>query len=172
MGFRWAVAPPWRWLVLVSTQSVWRVTVTPTQSGIDLHVMDMKLAGQNNEDERIQFAMAIDPAPVDVFQTNAFWEISIPVEIVNLGRQGTIPQTALASEIAKAIPEGKYSTIEDASHYSMFGECKPDAAEIAQSERVGDPICSDGDGQSRLKIHRRLVNMATEAFNRALKEER
>lgn len=141
------------------------------QSGVDLHAMDMKLAGRNNEDKRIQFAMAIDPAPVDAFQPNTFSEISIPVEIVNLGQRGTIPRTALASEIAKAIPEGKYSTIEDASHYSMFGECKPDAAEIAESEQVGDPICSDGGGQSRLEIHRQLVNMVTEAFNRALKTE-
>ena len=76
------------------------------------------MAGRNNEDKRIQFAMAIDPAPVDVFQASTFSEVSIPVEIVNLGRPGKPPRTALASEIAKAIPDGKYSTIEDASHYS------------------------------------------------------
>lgn len=113
------------------------------QSGIDLHAIDMKLAGRNNEDKRIRFAMAIDPAPVDVFQANSFSEISIPVEMVNLGRPGKIPRTALASEIAKAIPKSKYLKIEDASHYSMFGECKPGAAEIAEIEQVGDPICSD-----------------------------
>jgi len=141
------------------------------QSGVDLHAMDMKLAGRNNKDKRIQFAMAIDPAPVDVFQPNTFSEVSIPVEIVNLGRPGKIPRTALASEIAKAIPEGKYFTIQDASHYSMFGECKPGAAEIAESEQVGDPICSDGGGQSRLEIHKQLIDMVTEAFERALKTE-
>jgi predicted dienelactone hydrolase len=141
------------------------------QSGVDLHAMDMKMASRNNEDKRIQFAMAIDPAPVDVFQANTFSEVSIPVEIVNLGRPGKIPRTALASEIAKAIPEGKYSTIEDASHYSMFGECKPSAAEIVESEQVGDPICSDGGGQSRLEIHKQLIDMVTEAFERAMKTE-
>ncbi len=139
------------------------------QSGVDLHAMDMKLAGRDNKDKRIQFAMAIDPAPVDVFQPSTFSEISIPVEIVNLGRPGQIPRTALASEIATAIPEGRYSTIEDASHYSMFGECKPGATEIADSEQIGDPICSDGGGQSRLDIHKRLIAMATEAFSQALK---
>ncbi|PST18402.1 dienelactone hydrolase [Mesorhizobium plurifarium] len=142
------------------------------QSGVDLHAMDMKLAGRNNEDKRIQFAMAIDPAPMDVFQASTFSEVSIPVEIVNLGRPGTIPRTALASEIAKAIPEGKYSTIDDASHYSMFGECKPGAAEIAASEEIGDPICSDGGGQSRPEIHKQLVDMVTEAFDRELKTDR
>ncbi|AZN96117.1 hypothetical protein EJ066_01725 [Mesorhizobium sp. M9A.F.Ca.ET.002.03.1.2] len=134
-----------------------------------LHAMDMKLAGRANKDKSIQFAMAIDPAPVDVFQPSTFSEISIPVEIVNLGRPGQIPRTALASETATAIPEGRYSTIEDASHYSMFGECKPGATEITDSEQIGDPICSDGGGQFRLEIHKRLIAMATEAFSRALK---
>ncbi|WP_437405244.1 hypothetical protein [Sinorhizobium meliloti] len=142
------------------------------QSGVDLHAMDMQPAGRNNEGKRIEFAMAIDPAPVDVFQTNTLSKVSIPVEIVNLGQPGTIPRTALASETAKAIPKGTYSTIEDASHYSMFGECKPDAAEMAESERIGDPICSDGGGQSRLEIHKKLAKLVTDAFNRELKTDR
>jgi len=141
------------------------------QSGVDLHAMDMRLAGRDNKDKRIGFAMAIDPAPVDIFQMDTFSKVSIPVDIVNLGKPGTIPQTALASGIAKVIPNGMYSTIEDASHYSMFGECKPGAAELADSEKIGDPICSDGGGQSRLEIHRRLIAMTTDAFNHALKPE-
>ena len=142
------------------------------QSGVDLHAMDMRLSDRNNRDKRILFAMAIDPAPVDVFQVSTFSKISIPVEIVNLGRPATIPRTALASELAKAIPMGTYSTIADASHYSMFGECKPDAEEIAQSEQIDDPICSDAGGQSRLEIHEQLLNMVTEAFARELRTNR
>lgn len=142
------------------------------QSGVDLHAMEMHLAGRDNTNRRIEFAMAIDPAPVDVFQTSTFSGISIPIEIVNLGRPGTIPKTALASGIAKAIPKGTYSTIEDAGHYSMFGECKPDAVEIAHSEQIDDPICSNGGGQSRHEIHKQLVTMAAEAFSRELKTDR
>jgi len=139
------------------------------QSGVDLHAMDMKLAGRDNEDKRIEFVMAIDPAPVDIFQADTFSKVSIPVEIVNLGQPRTIPLTALASGIAIAIPNGAYSTIRDASHYSMFGECKPDAAEMAESGNIGDPICSDGGGQSRTEIHKKLVNMVTEAFDHKLR---
>lgn len=139
------------------------------QSGVNLHAMDMHLAGRDNLDARIEFAMAIDPAPVDVFQVKSFSTVKIPVYIVNLGKPGEIPQTALASGIAKAIPKSTYSTIEDASHYSMFGECKPGAPELAVSEEVGDPICSDGGRLSRLEVHKRLVTMAIEAFSRALK---
>ena len=64
------------------------------QSGVDLHVMDMELAGRDNKDRRIEFAMVVDPAPVDVFQASTFSEVFIPVEIVNLGRPGKIPRTA------------------------------------------------------------------------------
>lgn len=138
------------------------------QSGVDLHAMDMRLAGRDNKDKRIEFVMAIDPAPVDIFQMDTFFKVSIPVDIVNLGQAETIPRTAFASGIAKAISKGTYSMIEDASHYSMFGACKPGAAELADSEEIGDPICSDGERGSRLEIHKRLITMATEAFSRAL----
>lgn len=139
------------------------------QSGVNLHTMDMHLAGRNNLDARIKFAIAIDPAPVDVFQIDSFSTVTIPVEIINLGKPGAIAQTALASGIAKAISKSTYFMIEDASHYSMFGECKPGAIELAVSEKIDDPICSDGGSLSRLEIHNRLIAMAIEAFSQALK---
>lgn len=139
------------------------------QSGVDLHAMDMTLAGRDNADRRIRFAMAIDPAPVDVFAADTFPQIAVPVSIVNLGRPGEIPVTTLASAIAAAIPEATYSTIADASHYSMFGQCRPGAAALAEAEKIGDPVCSDGGGQSRAAIHRQLVAMVAEAFGNALK---
>jgi predicted dienelactone hydrolase len=37
------------------------------QSRVDLHTMDMQPAGRDNRDKRIRFAMAIDPAPSDIF---------------------------------------------------------------------------------------------------------
>lgn len=139
------------------------------QSGVDLHAMDLQLAGRDNSDERIRFAMAIDPAPVDVFDLKSFAGIKIPVDIVNLGRPGKIPATADASGIAKAIANTSYATIEDASHYSMFGACKPGAAAIIVSEEIGDPVCDDGDDRSRGEIHTQLIAMAGAAFDHALK---
>ena len=142
------------------------------QSGVDLHAMDMKLADRDNRDRRIAFAMAIDPAPVDVFKIESFSRVSIPVEIVNLGQPGTIPRAVLASGIARVIPRGMYSAFRNASHYSMFGVCKPDAAEMAKSADIDEPICSDGDGHSRREIHQELVNVVIEAFDQRLKMER
>jgi len=139
------------------------------QSGVDLHSMNLQSAGRDNKDKRVRFAMAIDPAPIDVFEFRSFSGISIPVELVNLGQPGKIPTTTDASEAAKAIPMASYVAIEDASHYSMFAECKPGASEIAVSEEIGDPICMDGGGRSRNEIHAQLIALTTAAFRRALK---
>jgi len=141
------------------------------QSGVDLHALDMQSAGRDNKDKRVRFAMAIDPAPIDVFDFQSFSGISIPVDLVNLGQPGKIPVTVRATEAAKAIPMASYVAIEDASHYSMFAECKPGASEIAESEEIGDPICMDGGGRSRNEIHAQLIDMATAAFGRALKAD-
>ncbi|WP_256752267.1 dienelactone hydrolase [Mesorhizobium sp. Mes31] len=142
------------------------------QSGLDLHAMDLQPAGRDNRDERIHFAMAIDPAPTDVLDAKSLAGIRIPVAIVNLGLPGKIPVTVDASGIAKAISNASYATIEGASHYSMFAECKPGAPSIIASEQIGDPVCDDGGGRSRGEIHARLIDMATVAFNRALKTDR
>jgi predicted dienelactone hydrolase len=139
------------------------------QSGVDLHAMDLTSAAGDNRDNRITFAMAIDPAPVDVFEFASFGPISIAVDLINLGKIGKIPPTTAAASIAAAIPHSTYSVIEDASHYSMFAECRPGARELAASEQIGDPICADGGGRARAEIHAQLIDMAVDAFGRALK---
>lgn len=140
-------------------------------SGTDLHAVDMRAAGRDNADRRLRFAMAIDPAPVDVFDIDSLAGIAIPIALVNLGRKDAIPPTANASGIAKAVPRAAYSTINDASHFSMFAQCKPGAAEIAEREQIGDRICADGSGRPRGEIHAQLIDMVTAAFGRALKAD-
>lgn len=139
-------------------------------SGVDLHAMNKQVASRDNRDERIRFVMAIDPVPVDVFAVESFSEISIPVALINLGKDGKIPSTAQAADSANAIPDASYQVIEEASHFSMFAECKPGAAEIAVQEGIEEPICTDGNGSSRHTIHAQLIDMITAAFNRALKQ--
>lgn len=139
------------------------------QSGVDLHAMDMRQTGRDNTEPRITFAMVVDPAPVDVFQTISFSRVRIPVAIVNLGAPGAIPKSTLASGIAKAMGNGRYVVIEDGSHYSLFGECKPDASERAMAAKIEDPLCVDGTRRSRSEIHQQLIAMASEAFSHALR---
>ncbi|PRH88913.1 dienelactone hydrolase [Labrys okinawensis] len=139
------------------------------ESGVDLHALDLRSAGRDGRDRRIRFAMAIDPAPVDVFDSESFSSVDIPVALLNLGPAANIPLTAQAAGIAKAIPVTTYETIADASHYSMFALCRPGAAESAEAQKVGDPICSDGGGRSRQAIHAELIERAATAFSRALR---
>lgn len=139
------------------------------QSGIDLHAMDMRAAGRDYRDRRIGFAMAIDPAPADIFDKASLPTVAIPVYLVNLGHAAEIPATAQASTIAGSIPKVGYAVIEDASHFSMFGTCKPGAAQTAEEQGIEEPICSDGTGRSRPRIHAQLVDMVEAAFRRGLK---
>lgn len=141
-------------------------------SDVDLHAMDKEAAGRDNKDERIRFVMAIDPAPADIFTTETLSSISIPVVLVNLGKEAEIPSTAQASTIADAIPSASYELIENASHSSMFAICKPGAAEIALEEGIEDPICTDGSGRSRRAIHTQLIGMVLAAFRHALNSDR
>jgi predicted dienelactone hydrolase len=138
-------------------------------SGVDLRLMNSEVIGRDNRDKRISFAMSIDPAPVDIFAIESFSKISIPVELINLGKGDEIPVTALAANIAKAIPNAHYEVIENASHFSMFAKCKPNAARIASEEGIEEPICTDSNGASRQAIHTQLIKIVVAAFNRTPK---
>ncbi|MFW2544810.1 alpha/beta hydrolase family protein [Primorskyibacter sp. 2E107] len=137
--------------------------------GVDLHAMDKAVAGRDNTDPRVRFAMAIDPAPADIFTSASLAGVSVPVSIVNLGDAAEIPKTIQASGIADAVPHATYQVIEEASHASMFPECKTNAAEIAIEEGIEDPICTDGIGASRSAIHTQLIDMTIASFQNAIK---
>lgn len=138
------------------------------QSRVDLHKMDFSATEQDRTDHRIGFVMAIDPAPTDALQPTSLSRIGIPVNLINLGMSGQIPATLDAQSIANAIPNARYAVFGDGSHFSLFGECKPGAAESAEASEVGDPVCADGGNASRRDIHARLINQISDAFHRHL----
>lgn len=141
------------------------------QSGVDLHGIDRQAAGRDKADARIRFAMAIDPAPVNAFRVETLSTIGIPVNIVNLGRAGHIPVAIDASAIADTIPDARYALIEDASHFSLFAECKPDGADIAAAEGIDEPVCRDGGVRSRKALHEQMIGLVADAFATALRLE-
>lgn len=96
--------------------------------------MDMRQADESQKDPRIQFIMAVDPAPIDVLMPDSFSGIQMPIAIMSLGRIEELPLTVRADKAAPLISRPTYSTIDDASHYRMFAQCKPGAAEIAIAE--------------------------------------
>ena len=133
-------------------------------SGVDLHGLDRDAAGADYRDERVRFAMAIDPALVDVFVPDSFAGISVPVALVNLGAPGDVPVTLDAGPVAEAMSQASYEIVEDANHFSMFGLCKPMAAEIAREEGIEEPICDDGATRSRAKIHADMIDRVIAHF--------
>ena len=140
-------------------------------SGVDLHAMDHDAAGRDNSDDRIRFALAIDPAPADMFALESLAEVQIPVTLVNLGKEVDIPATVRGSSIAGAIPGAGYKMVEEADHASMFALCKPGAAEIAVEEGIEDKICTGPDEQARSVTHARLIEIVTTALDQAFDSE-
>ncbi len=139
-------------------------------SGVDLHAMDSAAAGADYGDDRVRFAMAIDPALSDVIAPDSLSAVDVPVMLVNLGKES--PATVDAKGIAAALPQADYVVVENAGHDSMFGLCQPGAADIAQEEGIEDPICSDGgSGRPRAAIHAELVGMTVAAFGAQLRGE-
>lgn len=141
-------------------------------SGVDLHDMDKTAVGRDNADPRFRFVMAIDPAPADIFADATLPTIAVPVVLVNLGKPGEIPATVRASGIAARIPGASHHVIEDAGHASLFALCRPGAAQIALDEGIEDPICTDGGGRDRSRIHAQLIDLVTAAFHQAIDPER
>ncbi|MEM8555372.1 MAG: dienelactone hydrolase family protein [Pseudomonadota bacterium] len=138
-------------------------------SGVDLSAFDPVIAGRDSTDPSFKAAMAMDPALVDVLDLTSFGDVEIPLSLVNLGAEEDVPASLDASAVADAVTHATYARITDASHFSMFGVCKPNAAAIAVEEQIEDPICSDGTGGSRDGIHREMVGLAEAFFNQALR---
>jgi len=139
------------------------------KSGVDLHTMDLQLVGRDNSDKRFKSIVAVDPGPSDTFATESYENITVPVDLINLGRAGEFPPTLDASQIAKILnATDHYATIEDAVHETFLAECKPGAAEGLKREKL-PPLCDDGGGRSRSEIHAQLIDMIVQAFNRTLK---
>ena len=124
--------------------------------GIDLHSFDLSPAGQDLRDPRIQSAVIIDPGIVGTLTDNSLTEIDIPMLVLNLGDEGTIPSGVDASHAAPLIPQAEYRLVPDSTHFSFLAECKPAGPRILEKEGEPDPLCDDAGGRSRTDIHAEL----------------
>ena len=127
--------------------------------GIDLHEFDLSPAGQDLRDPRITDAVIIDPGIVSTLTTESLADIAIPMQVINLGAEGTIPAGVDAREAAAQIPLAQYTLVPDSVHFSFLAECKPAGAEILENEGELDPLCDDAGGQPRSAIHAKLVDL-------------
>ena len=124
--------------------------------GIDLHDFDLSPAGQDLRDPRIKTAVVIDPGIVETMTAESLEQIDVPMLIINLGDEGTIPIGVYARAASELIPNAEYVSVGDAIHFSFLAQCKPRGAQILINENELDPLCDDAGGRPRAEIHTEL----------------
>lgn len=126
------------------------------RSGVNLHAMDLTPAAQDLRDPRIAAAVVIDPGIVETLTEESLARIPIPMLVINLGMEETIPRGVYARKAADLIPEASYALVEDAIHFSFLAQCKPGGAQILIDENEPDPLCDDSGGRPRADVHREV----------------
>ena len=135
------------------------------RGGVDLHSLDLSPASQDLRDPRIKAAAIVDPGIVETLTRISLSKINIPMLIINLGKENTIPKGVYARRAAETIPGAKYKVIDDAIHFSFMARCKPNGAGILADEGEPDPLCDDAGGRERSLIHRELKGLIVGFFN-------
>jgi predicted dienelactone hydrolase len=124
--------------------------------GIDLHRFDLSPAAQDLSDARIKNAVIVDPGIVSTLTPDSLAAIDIPMMVLNLGDEGTVPAGVHARGASDIIPKAKYAIVPDAIHFSFLAECKAGGKRILEKEGELDPLCDDAGGRSRSAIHKEL----------------
>ena len=135
--------------------------------GIDLHSMDLRPAGQDLRDPRIDAAVIVDPGIVSTLTEDSLGGITIPMLILNLGDAGTIPAGVEAQKAADLIPKADFRLVPDAIHFSFLAQCKARGPAILKDEGELDPLCDDAGGRSRREIHKDLADSIIAYFTTA-----
>ncbi|WP_417453316.1 alpha/beta hydrolase family protein [Kiloniella sp.] len=137
---------------------------------VNLRAIDLTGLGKKHLDKRIQAAVIIDPELTTSFSEQGLEEITVPVRIINLGSEETIPRALNASGLARKIPNSSYTRIENATHFSAFSVCKPKGAFILKEEGAGDEICVSDVKVGRENLHNQIADTVTGALNKYLKK--
>lgn len=117
------------------------------KAGVDLHQVDAALISASHVDPRFRTSIIIDPELSDIFTAESLKSIGIKVHLITLGKEN-LPQLSLKEKI----PNIDYSSIPDASRFSVFSECTQQAATLLSEEGDDDTICQDGGIRSRATI--------------------
>lgn len=121
--------------------------------GIDLHKMDLSPAAQDLRDPRVKTGVIVDPGIISTITAESLTGIGIPLLVVNLGTNESVPAGVHALEASRMIPLAEHIFVPDATHFSFLAECKERGAEILEKEGELDPLCEDAGGRSRGEIH-------------------
>jgi predicted dienelactone hydrolase len=90
---------------------------------------------------------------------------SIPLFVINLVTNESVPEGVHALEAAHRIPSAEHVFIPDVTHFSFLAECKERGLEILEKEGELDPLCTDADGRSRGELHNELARRINSYFD-------
>ena len=130
--------------------------------GVNLHEMDVSPAAQDLRDPRVTTAVIIDPGIVSTLTADSLAAINIPLLMINLGDEETVPAGVYGRPAAEQIVHATYRIVADATHFSFLAQCKPAGSAILAREGELDPLCDDAGGQARSEIHAKLGSMITQ----------
>jgi predicted dienelactone hydrolase len=139
------------------------------KGGVNLHLVDAARLGRSNLDPRLKVGIVVDPELTGSLTSQSLRAIAGAVHVINLGAPKEIPSALDASELASKIPGARYSAIQDAAPFSSFAECKPKGPAILEIEGGEVQLCDDGNGQSRVAIHRQIADTILEDLRQAFR---
>jgi len=125
--------------------------------GIDLHQMDLSPAAQDLRDARVKTAVIVDPGIIATVTNESLTDINIPLFVLKLGTNESVPAGVHALEASQRIPNADHVFIPDATHFSFLAKCKERGPKILEKEGELDPLCEDAGGRSRGEIHIELA---------------
>jgi predicted dienelactone hydrolase len=138
------------------------------ESGVDLRSVDTESLTRSSFDPRVRVAVAVDPELATSFSSESLSSITVPVDVINLGRLDAIQPGLRAAELASSIPGARYYTISSATQFSAFSLCKPQGSAILKEEGESDAICRETGDQSREIIHAQLTELIADGLARQL----
>jgi len=133
--------------------------------GVDLHEMDLSPAAQDLQDARVKTGVIVDPGIISTITAESLSAIDIPLYIINLGTNESVPAGVHALEASQHPPNANHVFVPDATHFSFLAECKERGTEILRKEGELDPLCEDAGGRSRGEIHEELTQLIVAYLN-------
>ena len=126
--------------------------------GVDFTKINQPKFEQSNLDQRIKAVVSIDPALAQAYNSQSLKDISIPMQIINLGANKTVPAAVNAREIAPLFQQAQFINVDQATHFSFLGNCTKTGEAIIKSEGE-EPICSETGNRLRSDIHNEMKNL-------------
>ncbi len=136
-------------------------------AGVDLNATNEAKFNQTNRDERVKNAVAVDPGLAQAYDPESLTKIKLPIQIINLGRAREVPAAINGKNVAEALSNSIYQTVERSSHYSFLGECTQMGEAIIKNEGE-EPICTEYYGRRRSDVHIELKDLITKFLKRHL----